>query len=360
MVPGAGGPLHGVRVLEMTAVGPVPFCAMVLAGVGAEVLRIVRPGQDVPAADVTGRSRPSLELDLKAPGAVDRVVELARRADILIEGSRPGVMERLGLGPSVLHAANPRLVYGRMTGWGQDGPLAATAGHDINYIALSGVLHAIGRAGERPVPPLNLAGDYGGGAMFLAFGVVCALLDARASGQGQVVDAAMTDGSAALMSLFAGWLARGGWRTERGANLLDGGAPWYDTYETADGRFMAVGALEEPFWRELLAGLGLQAADLPPRGDPGGWPAIRTALAAAFRTRTRDEWATLFEPTDACATPVLDLREAPLHPHNKARGTFVDVDGVVQPAPAPRFSRTPSRRPAAATAPSGELPRAWA
>lgn len=256
----------------MSAIGPVPFCAMLLADLGADVLRVVRPGQRDTPADVTARSRTALEVDLKAAGGIERIHALIPRADILLEGSRPGVMERLGLGPSALHAINPLLVYGRMTGWGQNGPLAATAGHDINYIALTGALHAIGQAGERPVPPLNLVGDYGGGAMFLAFGVVCALLEARTSGQGQVVDAAMTDGSTTLMALFTGLAARGTWGMARGTNLLDGGAPWYDTYETSDGRHVAVGALEEPFWQALLRGAA-------PRRGPGARPCGPCRLA---------------------------------------------------------------------------------
>ncbi len=354
-----GGPLRGVRVLEMSAIGPVPFCAMLLADLGADVLRIARPGQEASPYDVTARSRPALELNLKSPGAAGQVRALAGRAEILLEGSRPGVMERLGLGPDELLVAHPRLVYGRMTGWGQTGPLSHTAGHDINYIALSGALHAIGPAGGRPVPPLNLTGDYGGGAMFLALGVVCALLEARTSGRGQVVDAAMTDGSATLMSLFTGLLARGTWRLERGRNLLDGGAPWYDTYEAADGRYVAVGALEDPFWQALLSGLGLDGAALPSRADPAHWPALRQTLAAAFRTRTRDEWAALFALTDACVTPVLDLHEAADHPHNRARGTFTELDGVIQPAPAPRFSRTPARSPRPAQPPMPAVPPSW-
>lgn len=339
------GPLHGVRVLEMAAIGPVPFCAMLLADMGAAVTRIVRPGAAPrdPRTDITGRSRAAAEtLDLKHPAGIERVRVLAGQADILLEGSRPGAMERLGLDPDALHAINPALVYGRMTGWGQTGPLAHTAGHDINYIALSGALHAVGRAGAAPVPPLNLVGDYGGGAMFLALGVLAALLDARTSGRGQVVDAAMTDGSASLMSLFTGLLAQGTWRLERGTNLLDGGAPWYDTYETADGKHVAVGALEEPFWQALLQGLGIDPAELPPRSDRAGWPTIRERLASTFVTRKRDEWAQSFELTDACLTPVLSLTEAAAHPHNRARNTFLSVAGVVQPAPAPCFSRTPS------------------
>jgi alpha-methylacyl-CoA racemase len=365
--PGSRGPLRGVRVLEMAAIGPVPFCAMLLADLGADVLRIARPQQPdpngpspgAPRFDVTGRSRESLIVDIKQPDGVARIRSFARRADIFLEGSRPGVMERRALGPAELHALNPRLVYGRMTGWGQTGPLAHTAGHDINYIALTGVLHMIGSAGGPPVPPLNLVGDYGGGALFLALGVVCALLEARASGHGQVVDAAMTDGAASLISLFAGLVAGGNWTTERGANLLDGGAPWYGTYETADGRHVAVGALEEPFWQALLRGLGMDAGTVPSRAERANWPAIRALLDAAFRSRPRDAWTAVFAQTDACVTPVLDLIEAAAHPHNRARGTFVSIDSVTQPAPAPRFSRTPSAPPRSAGAPSWAVPAGW-
>ncbi len=361
--PPATGPLHGVRVLEMAAIGPVPFCAMLLADLGADVLRLVRPDAGTPPHDpkyaITARSRPACIVDARHKDGQARIRTLATRADIVLEGSRPGAMERLGLGPADLHALNPRLVYGRMTGWGQTGPLAHTAGHDINYIALSGALHAIGRAGARPVPPLNLVGDYAGGALFLALGVVSALLEARRSGQGQVVDAAMTDGSAALMALFAGLVARGAWTLQRGENLLDGGAPWYDTYETADARHVAVGALEEPFWQALLHGLQIDPATLPPRADRSGWPTIRATLTAAFLTRPRDAWAALFEHTDACLTPVLDLEEAARHPHNIARSTFLSIDGVTHPAPAPRFSRTPAAHPAAATAPTSTIPQDW-
>jgi alpha-methylacyl-CoA racemase len=340
------GPLAGVRVIEMDAIGPVPFCAMLLADMGADVVRVARPQTDAAAVErpdeVTRRGRRFFPANLKTPEGQVIVRRLGERADILIEGSRPGVMERLGLGPKDLRRANPRLVYGRMTGWGQTGPLASTAGHDINYTALSGALHAIGRAGDRPVPPLNLVGDYGGGALFLAFGVVCALWEARRSGEGQVVDAAMVDGSASLMALFGGLIARGAWREERGVNLLDGGAPWYDTYETADGRHVAVGALEEPFWQALLFGLDLEGR-LPSRTERENWPTIRARFAEAFRMRTRDEWAAHFAGTDACVTPVLATSEARTHPHNAAREVFVTLAGVAQPAPAPRFSRTPGR-----------------
>jgi alpha-methylacyl-CoA racemase len=309
--------------------------------------------------DITARSRDSIVLDLKQPDGIAQVQALVPRADILLEGSRPGVMERLGLGPAELLRANPRLIYGRMTGWGQTGPLAQTAGHDINYIALTGALHAIGPADGPPLPPLNLVGDYGGGAMFLALGVVCALLEARSSGQGQVVDAAMTDGSASLLSLFSGLLARGAWTLERGANLLDGGAPWYATYPTADGRYVAVGALEEPFWQELLGRLGLDPAKMPSRGDRANWPAIRAVLADTFSQKHRDAWEAVFAGSDACVTPVLDLAEAAQHPHNLARGTFVSIDGVAQPAPAPRFSRTPQAAPQSPRGPLSMLPPRW-
>ncbi|MCC5811583.1 MAG: CoA transferase [Ectothiorhodospiraceae bacterium] len=340
------GPLHGVRVLEMAGIGPAPFCGMMLADMGAEVLRIDRKTRTpLPVTDVvTARGKRSVTLDLKQPAGTAAARELAGRADILIEGFRPGVMERLGLGPEMCMQKNPRLVYGRMTGWGQDGPLASTAGHDINYIALSGVLHGIGRAGDSPVPPLNLVGDYGGGAMMLAFGVVCALLEARQSGHGQVVDSAMTDGSALLMSLFHGLRAAGQWQEQRGSNLLDGGAPFYDTYVCADGGHMAVGALEPQFYRELLERLGLtDHPDCAEQMNRERWPAIRKTFADTFRSRSRDEWSEVFADSDACVAPVLSMQEAEAHPHNQARQTFVQHDGMVQPAPAPRFSRTTPR-----------------
>jgi alpha-methylacyl-CoA racemase len=337
------GPLQGLRVLEIAGIGPGPFCAMMLADMGAEVLRIDRPGP--PALDVaepvTNRGRRSAVLNLKHPAGVRALRELAARADVLLEGYRPGVMERLGLGPDILLDTNPRLIYGRMTGWGQHGPLAHAAGHDINYIALTGALHAIGRAGERPVPPLNLVGDFGGGGMLLAFGVLCALWERERSGRGQVVDAAMTDGPALLMSMFYGFRATGAWRNQRGANLLDGGAPFYDTYTCADGRHIAIGSLEPAFYRQLLEKTGL--ADDPAFGhqlQPSDWPAMRARLTEVFKTRSRDQWCEIMEGSDACFAPVLDLGEAPRHSHNRARGTFVEHAGVTQPAPAPRFSRT--------------------
>jgi len=336
------GALAGVRVVEFAAIGPVPFCAMMLADMGADVVQIARPG---PARDlrhdITMRGRRIVTLDLKREQDRATALDLLARADILLEGNRPGVMERLGLAPETCQARNPRLVYGRMTGWGQDGPLAPTAGHDINYIALTGALHAIGTAASGPVPPLNLVGDYGGGAMFLAFGVLCALIEARSSDRGQVVDAAMVDGASTLMALFWGMRARGVWSDRRGENLLDGSTPWYATYETADGGHMAVGALEEAFWQALLTGLGIAAEALPARQDRAGWPRIRTALATRFRQKTRAEWTAVFAQTDACVTPVMALSEVPAGPHLAARGSLFERDGVMQPAPAPRLSRTP-------------------
>ena len=288
------------------------------------------------------RGRRSLSLDVKSEAGRAVVKRLAAKADALIEGFRPGVMERLGLGPDVLAEINPKLVFGRMTGFGQDGPLAQRAGHDINYIALAGVLHGIGRKGEAPVPPLNLVGDFGGGGMFLAFGVVCALLEAQKSGQGQVVDAAMVDGAACLMALIYGMHAQGAWRDERGVNVLDTGAPWYDTYETSDGKWLAVGAIEARFYAEFVERLGLSAADLPAQHDRSGWPELRRRFAEAIKQRSRDDWEGIFADSDACVAPVLSLSEVHHHPHNAARATFIERDGVVQPAPAPRFSRTAS------------------
>lgn len=337
------GPLTGVKVIEFGAIGPVPFCAMLLADMGADVVQLARPQTRVDTSDPLSRGRRVVALDMKQEHERDAALELIAQADILLEGNRPGAMEKLGLGPDVCLARNPRLVYGRMTGWGQQGPLASLAGHDINYISLTGVLDAIGEAGGPPVPPLNLAGDYGGGAMFLAVGVLSAYIESRASGLGQVVDAAMVDGSATLMSLFCRMSAQGRWTGERGSNMLDGGAPWYATYLTADGRYMAVGALEEPFWQELLERLNIDPESLPSRGDRSGWGTIRQILGDRFMQRTRDEWAELFGDSDACVSPVLGLNEAPQHAHLAARGTFVDSNGLMQPAPAPRFSRTPGR-----------------
>jgi len=341
------GPLSGVKVLELAGIGPGPFCGMLLADMGADVLRVDRTqGGDLglpvePKFDVMGRGRRSVALDLKRPASVAMVLEWLARADALIEGFRPGVTERLGLGPEACLARNPRLVYGRITGWGQDGPLAQAAGHDINYIALTGALHAIGRNGESPVPPLNLVGDFGGGGMVLAFGIACALYEARASGRGQVIDAAMTEGAAGLMAMFYGRAAAGQWRDERGVNAIDGGAPWYDVYQTADGKHVAIGSIEGRFYAELLERLGLDAKTLPGQHERKRWPELRAAFAAAFKTRTREAWCKEMEGTDVCFAPVLSLAEAPLHAHNRARGAFTEIDGVTQPAPAPRFSRTP-------------------
>jgi alpha-methylacyl-CoA racemase len=341
------GPLQGVKVVEFAGIGPGPFCGMLLSDLGAEVVRIDRAGGPSPFTaifsprqDVLSRGRRSLALDLKHPEAVAAALQLLERADILLEGYRPGVMERLGLGPEVCLARSPRLIYGRMTGWGQTGPLAGAAGHDLDYIALSGALHAIGSAGGPPVPPLNLVGDFGGGGMLLAFGVLAALLEARSSGRGQVVDAAMSDGSALLMASLYGLQAAGGWKPERGTNLLDGGAPFYGTYRCADGKYLAVGPIEPRFFALLVAALGLDPDLLGEQFDEAAWPRHRALLAEAFLARSRDEWMARLEGVDACVAPVLDLEEAPRHPHHLARGTFVDLEGVVQPAPAPRFSRS--------------------
>ncbi|VWB29094.1 CaiB/BaiF CoA transferase family protein [Burkholderia metallica] len=343
----AKGPLAGIRIVELGGVGPVPFCCMLLSDLGADIIRIDRPpGYDGgqpgdPRFNLLNRGRRSAAFDLKQPEAAGAVLKLVARADVLVEGFRPGVAEKLGLGPDACLAANPALVYGRMTGWGQDGPLAQAPGHDINYISLSGVLHAVGAAGGPPVIPLNLAGDFGGGSLYLALGVVSALFESRRSGIGQVVDAAMVDGSASLMTLFYGMFASGYWKDERGSNRLDSGAPWYNVYETKDGRWVSVGSNETRFWRNTLALLGLPEGDMPDQHDRARWPEIHAKFAAIFRTRTRDEWCALAEGRDVCIAPVMSLTEAPTHPHLRARQTFVERDGVVQPAPAPRFSRTP-------------------
>jgi len=347
------GPLQGVRIIEIAGIGPGPFAAMMLADHGAEVIRVDRPGgvqagvgSDA-SKDVLARSRRNIAVDLKSPEGAAVVRDLVATADGLIEGFRPGVMERLGLGPDALLARNPKLVYGRMTGWGQTGPYAASAGHDINYIALSGALHAIGRTGERPPPPLNLIGDFGGGGMMLAFGIVSAILHARRTGEGQVIDCGMTDGAALLTGIIWGLRAQGRWNDERGANLLDGGAHFYDTYETADGGFVSIGPIEPQFYALLREKLGL--ADDPAfdrHMDPTRWSALQERLTAVFRTKTRAEWCELLEHTDTCFAPVLSFDEAAAHPHNVARGTFIEVDGVKQPAPAPRYSRTETDTPA--------------
>jgi len=342
------GPLSGIKVLELEAIGPGPFCGMVLADLGADVLLLDRPsdpglgtgaGRGV---DIMMRGKRSVTLDLKSKDGVAAALELAARADALIEGFRPGVMERLGLGPEVLLAKNPKLVYGRMTGWGQDGPMAARAGHDINYIALSGMLHAIGRAGQAPTPPLNLIGDFGGGGMLLALGIACALVEAGRSGKGQVVDAAMVEGASLLGAMFSGMLASKRWNENaRGANLLDSGSPWYDAYETKDGKYVSIGSIEPKFYADLLQHLELDKESLPAQNDVAGWPKLRKRFGEVFRTKTRDEWSSVFADSDACFAPVLNFSEARAHPHNVARRAFIEVNGIPQPAPAPRFSRTP-------------------
>jgi alpha-methylacyl-CoA racemase len=349
------GPLQGIKVVELSSIGPGPFCAMLLADLGAEVLAVDRPAAGAAGWPVLfARGRRRVAVDLKHPDGPGVVLDLVASADALVEGFRPGVAERLGIGPEACLARNPRLVYGRVTGWGQDGPLAPAAGHDIDYIAVAGALHPVGPAGGPPVPPLNLLGDFGGGGMLLALGVVAALLEAGRSGQGQVVDAAMVDGAALLTTQLHELLAAGLWTDRRGANLLDGAAPFYAVYETADGRHLAVGALEPQFWAELLDRVGLDPDDLPAQHDRTGWPVLRRRLAERFRSRTRDEWCALLEGTDACVAPVLSLSEAPAHPHNQARVAFIEVAGVTQPAPAPRFGRTPCAQPA--PPPSGDTP----
>jgi alpha-methylacyl-CoA racemase len=352
------GPLTGLRVVELAGLGPAPYACMLLAELGADVVRIDRPGAASlivdPEKDALNRSRPSVAVDLKSPGGRDVLLRLLDDADVLVEGLRPGVLERLGIGPDEVLGRNPRLVYARMTGWGQDGPLAERAGHDINYLGLTGALHAIGTA-DKPAVPLNIGADFGGGSMFLLVGILAALFERGTSGRGQVVDAAMVDGASSLVTMIYGMLGAGLWQDRRAANLLDGGAPFYDTYACADGRHVAVGALEPQFYVAFLEGLGLTGALPGGQYDLAHWPEHRRRFAEAFATRTRDEWADAFAGTDACVTPVLGLREAPVHPHLAARGTFVEQDGASLPGPAPRFSRTPgalrgpARRPGADT-----------
>jgi alpha-methylacyl-CoA racemase len=358
------GPLDGVRVIEIASLAPAPFGCMVLADLGADVLRVDRAERSGPQArtpaDPLVRGRRSIGLNLKDAAGVDVLLRLIEGADVLVEGFRPGVAERLGFGPEECARRNPRLVFARMTGWGQEGPLARTAGHDIDYIGISGALGPIGRAGERPVPPLNLVGDFGGGGMLLAVGVLAALVERERSGLGQVVDAAMVDGSALLTSFIYGMLATETWQDRRGSNMLDGGAPWYDTYETADGGYVAVGAIEPQFYAALLDGLGLARADLPSQLDPAGWPELRRRFAEAFATRSRDEWAEVFAGTDACVAPVLGLAEAPQHPHAVARNAFIEVGGITQPAPAPRFDRSATGHPAPPPRPGAHTDRVLA
>lgn len=367
--PAPAGPLAGLRVVELASLGPGPHAAMVLADLGADVVRVERPpgralrvgaGGD---ADMLLRGRRSVALDLKTEAGVAALLDLVERADVLLEGLRPGVAERLGVGPDACLARNRRLIYGRVTGWGRHGPLAQAAGHDINFIGLTGALHAMGRAAEPPAPPLNLVGDYGGGSMLLLVGVLAALVERARSGLGQVVDAAMVDGAALLSQMIMALRGMGLWRDERQSNLLDGAAPFYDTYRCADGRFVAVGALEPHFFAALVAGLGIDPARLGDQYDRAAWPAMRRMFAEAFLRRTRDEWAAHFAGSDACVTPVLSYAEAAAHPHLAARGTYVEIDGVVQAAPAPRFSRTPAPRPAGPPRPGSasvaEILRDW-
>lgn len=364
------GPLKGVRVIELVGIGPGPFAGMLLADLGADVIRVDRPGGNAlqvvpPEKDILGRGRPSAAVNLKDPRGIDLVLDLVEHADILIEGFRPGVTERLGLGPEQCHARNPKLVYGRMTGWGQDGPLAMTAGHDVNYISVAGALDPIGRAGGPPQIPLNLVGDFAGGSMYLVTGVLAALTHARGGGTGQVVDAAITDGAAHLLAMPMSMQQAGAWSPERGTNLLDSGAPFYDVYETSDGRWMSVGGLEPQFYaamERVLVGAGLDISDLPDRYDLAEWPALRKVLAETFVTKTQAEWTTLFDGTEACVAPVVPMNEAAQHPHNLARGTYVERDGLLQAAPAPRFSGTPAAlttAPVRAGANTTEALTAW-
>ena len=341
------GPLAGLRVLEIGGIGPVPHAGMLLADLGADVVRAERPGGALPPpeTDVLLRSRRSITADPRTEQGRGLLLELAGAADVLLEGFRPGVMERLGLGPEECHQRNPRLVYGRMTGWGQDGPLATAAGHDIDFVALTGALDSFRREGQPPVPPLNLVGDYGGGSLFLVLGVLAAVYERQTSGRGQVVDAAMVDGVSVLLQLVWSLRAHGLWTDSPGTNLLDSGAPFYDCYRCADGRYVAVGALEPPFYAALLAGLGLTDEPLPGQWDRAGWPRLREAFGTAFAGRAQDEWTAVFAGTDACVTPVVSLAEAPAQPHLRARGTLVEVAGIVQAAPAPRFSRTVAGTP---------------
>ena len=341
------GPLTGFVVIELAGIGPAPFAGMLLSDMGATVIRVDRrdaidigvPGR-TPKFDVLGRGRQSIAVDLKSPDGIEVVKRLVAKSDVLIEGFRPGVIERLGLGPEVLSAINPKLVIGRMTGFGQEGPMADRAGHDINYISLAGALHGIGRKGDAPVPPLNLVGDFGGGGMFLAFGVVAALLEASRSGRGQVVDAAMVDGAAYLMAMMYGFRSAGQWHDQRGVNMLDTGAPWYEVYETSDGKWLALGAIEQRFYQELLIGFGLAGADIPKQHDRKRWPELRAIFASLIKSKTRAEWVAIFDGQDACVTPVLSLDEVADDPHMRQRKTLQSVDGVLAPQPAPRFSRT--------------------
>jgi alpha-methylacyl-CoA racemase len=349
------GPLNGLRVVELQGIGPAPYCGMLLADLGAEVISISRNSSSAERrTHISERGKLSIALNLKLPEGVEVVLKLCERADVFIEGFRPGVTERLGVGPEACMTRNRRLVYGRMTGWGQTGPLAQVAGHDINYISLSGALHAVGRATERPVPPLNLVGDFGGGGMFLAFGVMSAVFEARQSGIGQVVDVSMVEGSASLMHMMYSMKAQGRWQDARGGNLLDGAAHFYDTYETADKQFISIGSLEPEFYRLLVELTGVDEKEFSTYMDPAHWPALKKRLAAVFRQKSRDEWCEIMEGTDVCFAPILSMSEAPQHPHNQSRGTFIEVAGVTQPAPAPRFSRSRPQIPRPATPAGGD------
>lgn len=338
------GPLAGIKVLELQGIGPGPFCGMMLADMGAEVIRIDRAdrvsGDGTMPKDILARGRKSVAVNLKSPEGIETVLRLVEKADVVIEGFRPGVMERLGLGPDVCLARNPKIIFGRMTGWGQEGPMAKAAGHDINYIALAGALHPMGRQGEKPTPPLNLVGDFGGGGMLLAFGIASALVERGTSGKGQVVDAAMVDGAATLMGFFHSMVSMGVWSEERGTNLLDTGAHFYDTYETSDGKYISLGSIESQFYAELMEALGLTNEELPHQMDKSGWGGLKDRFTEIFKTKTRDEWCKIMEGTDICFAPVLAMSEVADHPHIKARSTFVQRDGMTQPAPSPRFSRT--------------------
>jgi len=338
------GPLQGFRIIELAGIGPGPFCGMMLSDMGAEVIRIDRVGASTRRPkDVLARNRRSVAVDLKQPKGVEIVLRLVETADALFEGFRPGVTERLGIGPDDCLARNEKLVYGRMTGWGQEGPMAQAAGHDINYIGLAGALHGIGRPGECPVPPLNLVGDFGGGGMLLAYGLVCGLLETQRSGKGQVVDAAMVDGAASLMAMFFSMAAMGAYTENRGTNMLDGGAHFYDTYETQDGKHICIGSIEPQFYALLVEKAGLDKERFAPQMDSSQWPAFKEELKEVFKAKSRDEWCDIMEGSDVCFAPVLSILEAPDHPHNKARQTFLEVDGIMQPAPSPRFSRTVPR-----------------
>ena len=349
------GPLTGLTVIEIQGLGPAPFCGMMLADMGADVISVSRKSSDKPRPDqISERGKKSIALNLKSPEGVAILLTLCETADILIEGFRPGVAERLGIGPEDCMAKNPKLVYGRMTGWGQTGPLAMAAGHDINYISLSGALHGIGRQGERPVPPLNLVGDFGGGGMFLAFGVMCAVFETTRSGKGQVVDTSMVEGSAALMHMMYAWMAGNKWQDQRGVNMLDGAAHYYDSYETADQKYVSIGSIEPQFYQLLIEKAGLDPEEFAPQNEQAKWPELKARLASTIKTKTRDEWCNIMEGSDVCFAPILDMHEAAEHPHNISRGSYHHTDGVLQPAPAPKFSRSTPDTPRTPSSAGGD------